>query len=316
MSSDTKQPVFLRSVKDGKVLDTKQFSSQQIVIGREGEIDFAVNDPSVSPIHAMVEEREPGKYFVSDLGSQAGTYINGEKIVDSILQNGTEIHVGQVTVEFHIGVPKPRKAAEHDEVNSTTKDGDSLKADAPASKVSKSKSSAPKLPSFTSGGVEMVTTGTHKSSKRRKAAKGTFAPSTSVNFQKTLRPGKGNTVEITLAWQDRVLNTYHFNKTQTVQIGSHPKNQIILPVFGSVRVSHPILNLDSAATIYLTSDMTGEINKEGGSTTKFDELKKKGLIFASGSGFAYTLQQNELVKNLEKQEKSGDGRQKDGLGPG
>src|ERR1700677_4620002 len=108
--TSVKQPLFLRIFKDGKLLDLKQFTGEQIVIGREGNVDALINDQSISPIHAMIEERG-GTFYICDLGSQSGTFVNGQKIIDHALESGSEFQLGQIHFEFHIGVPKPKKAA-------------------------------------------------------------------------------------------------------------------------------------------------------------------------------------------------------------
>ncbi len=53
----------------------------KIVVGRNPSSDYVVFDPQkrVSRIHAELEFKD-GKYFITDVGSSNGTYINGKKI--------------------------------------------------------------------------------------------------------------------------------------------------------------------------------------------------------------------------------------------
>jgi hypothetical protein len=331
MSSDKKQPIFVRTFKGTNVWDVKQFTGTQIVLGREGDIDFAIPDQSLSPIHAMIEEREPGKYFLCDLGSQSGTFINGQKIVDVQIWSGAEFTLGQVKIDFHIGVPKTRRAGgetvvtplhgENTQFTKTPPPSEPLptphsqpvtavppssppqmpaqppkKVPPPAKPLVAPPRSVPAAPMASMGSTVVGSLVQYAPAGPRKHPKKTFAPSSSANINESLKPGRGGVVEVVLVWKDRVLNTYHFDKTQLVRIGSHPENDIILPIFGSVRMSHPILKIEGTVNVLLTADMTGEVTLDGGIKSSFDELRQKGRLNASGAGYSYFLQQNELVK--------------------
>src|SRR5438132_425576 len=104
----SKQPVFLRVVKAGKVIEMKQFTSNQIVIGRDGDVSLAVHDPKTAAMHAMIETRGE-KYFLCDLGTEFGTMVSGNKIVEVELKSGSEFVIGETTIEFHVGIPKSQK---------------------------------------------------------------------------------------------------------------------------------------------------------------------------------------------------------------
>lgn len=304
-------PLFLRILKDGKLLDVKQFTGHTIVIGREGKVDAIVTDMSLSPIHAMIEEREDGKFYVCDLGSQSGTFVKGEKVVDAQVESGDEFKLGDVTFEFHVGVPRKKGGEPTTQVSSLTATGipksippkELLKETPPPKETPKetprvAKETPKKKDSgFVPGGLATLGATTHRSpSKSRGPAKGTFAPPSSAKIQENLKPGKGNVVEVVMVWKDRILNTYHFDKPGVVQIGSHPQNNIILPSFGSVRVSHPLVKMENGiTTVYLTQDMTGELIRDG-ATTSVDEMRRKGTMMPSGAGYAYAIQQNEVMK--------------------
>lgn len=76
-----------------------QFDST-IVIGRGGTADFVVPNPSVSRRHAMVT-REGDDWFVEDVGSGNGTFLN-ERILSqrSLLTNGDHLRLGSVVLQF------------------------------------------------------------------------------------------------------------------------------------------------------------------------------------------------------------------------
>lgn len=55
-------------------------SSDQVILGKEPDCDVVVVDPKVSRKHLKIEFVK-GRYFLTDLGSTNGTYINEERIL-------------------------------------------------------------------------------------------------------------------------------------------------------------------------------------------------------------------------------------------
>jgi len=74
--------IFVR-VEDGRDTGlTRTLSSGgSYVIGREGT-DVPLDDPKVSRKHAELTLLGPGAYFVRDLASTNGTYLNGKRVTD------------------------------------------------------------------------------------------------------------------------------------------------------------------------------------------------------------------------------------------
>jgi predicted Zn finger-like uncharacterized protein len=69
-----------------------------ITIGREGT-DILLMDMEVSRKHACIEFLE-NRILIRDLGSTNGTYINEKRILESELQDHTEIRVGKTILLF------------------------------------------------------------------------------------------------------------------------------------------------------------------------------------------------------------------------
>ncbi|MBI3741979.1 MAG: FHA domain-containing protein, partial [Chloroflexi bacterium] len=72
------------------------------LIGRDAPADLVLPLASISRQHARIEYREPG-YFIRDLDSRNGTFVNGAPIHDAPrrLQNGDVIVLaGAVTLRF------------------------------------------------------------------------------------------------------------------------------------------------------------------------------------------------------------------------
>ncbi len=92
--------IVLRVYDKEQLLVVKQFNTNSIIIGQEGaDVHLGLKSNSISPIHAMLEERN-GRFFLLDLGSSQGTFLNGNKTLESQLSNGDKIVMGDIRIEF------------------------------------------------------------------------------------------------------------------------------------------------------------------------------------------------------------------------
>ena len=74
--------------------------AEQNIIGRSPKNEIVLNDPYISGIHARIWEAG-GVYFMEDLGSKNGSYLNGERISGPLpSRNGDRISLGQVEFLF------------------------------------------------------------------------------------------------------------------------------------------------------------------------------------------------------------------------
>jgi hypothetical protein len=65
------------------------FEADTVVLGRAPENDIQVRDKSISRRHLRIE-RKGGRYFIRDLGSKNGTFIDGARIVPETEYEVTE----------------------------------------------------------------------------------------------------------------------------------------------------------------------------------------------------------------------------------
>ncbi len=72
-----------------------------VIIGRRRSNDVCLADKNVSRVHASIDFVE-GRYYVTDLGSTNGTYVNGSRIVKKRLEEGDLIRVGTTILEFKV----------------------------------------------------------------------------------------------------------------------------------------------------------------------------------------------------------------------
>jgi adenylate cyclase len=71
-----------------------------IVVGRSVACDLSINDPTVSRQHAEVEVAIGGEGVrVRDLASTNGTFLNGQRISDSVAPLGSRVSFGKVLFE-------------------------------------------------------------------------------------------------------------------------------------------------------------------------------------------------------------------------
>ncbi len=71
------------------------------VIGRKSQSDAPLIEESVSTIHAVIFLLN-GKYFIRDLGSRTGTFVNGAAIRQVELRFGDHIRIGQTDMRFAV----------------------------------------------------------------------------------------------------------------------------------------------------------------------------------------------------------------------
>ena len=60
-------------------------SFTQLKIGRDASCDIILNDNSISRRHAEIFIDEEGNSFITDLSSKNGTFVNGQRIFESVL---------------------------------------------------------------------------------------------------------------------------------------------------------------------------------------------------------------------------------------
>lgn len=78
-----------------------------INIGRRLENDLVIDDPRVSRNHAQLRATE-GHYVLVDLSSTSGTFVNGNRVSETILYPNDTISLGGVKLTFHQDDPPAR----------------------------------------------------------------------------------------------------------------------------------------------------------------------------------------------------------------
>src|SRR5437588_3869629 len=101
----------------------RRYVQGELRIGRGEQNDLRLNDASVSRYHAFLR-RVDGRYLLSDVGSQNGTFINGRQVhAPSPVQSGDRIRAGTTELIFHLDAPPQTATADN---HSTTIAGATL----------------------------------------------------------------------------------------------------------------------------------------------------------------------------------------------
>jgi len=77
-----------------------------VTVGRSFDNDVILNDSRVSRHHAQLRRRA-GRYVIYDLGSSGGTYVNGDRVSECLLQPGDVINLAGVQVIYGEDIPTP-----------------------------------------------------------------------------------------------------------------------------------------------------------------------------------------------------------------
>lgn len=72
------------------------------LIGRDAECDIQIVDQGVSRKHACVLELDDGSVMVRDLKSHNGTHVGNQKVVETVLNPGSEFNIGESCFEYRI----------------------------------------------------------------------------------------------------------------------------------------------------------------------------------------------------------------------
>ena len=82
-----------------------------IKVGRMLENDLVLQDPLVSRFHAEIRY-EDGKFYIVDLDSTGGTYLNNKPVTKSILFSGDIILLTQIPIMFMVETDSIKQASE------------------------------------------------------------------------------------------------------------------------------------------------------------------------------------------------------------
>jgi pSer/pThr/pTyr-binding forkhead associated (FHA) protein len=95
---ELKPHIVVKGLEEGV---TQPFGEDRITIGRRADNHVPLPADNISRQHVAIERRE-GRYFVCDLGSANGTYLNDQRIDSAQLNDGDRLRVGNHTVSVSL----------------------------------------------------------------------------------------------------------------------------------------------------------------------------------------------------------------------
>lgn len=102
---NNKAPIITLTVEDQIAL-VREFSSPEVVIGRDPNCEFSLPfDDAVSSHHTRLGYHH-GQWWVEDLDSTNGTFLNGDKVeTPTVIISGDELGLG--AIKILIGIKPP-----------------------------------------------------------------------------------------------------------------------------------------------------------------------------------------------------------------
>ncbi|HEY8428755.1 MAG TPA: AgmX/PglI C-terminal domain-containing protein [Sandaracinaceae bacterium] len=99
---NAKVSITFQIYKGDQLLRTETLAQDIIKVGKLPSSHLRIEDDNVSRMHAVIEVTSPEEIFIIDLGSAAGTIVNGKKVNKTQLQSGDEILLGDTRVVVQI----------------------------------------------------------------------------------------------------------------------------------------------------------------------------------------------------------------------
>lgn len=78
----------------GSVINQSFPFAESIILGSSADCDVQLDEPGVSPRHAEIRLVDGRSLLLKDLGSETGTLLNGERVIETLLGSGDEIRIG------------------------------------------------------------------------------------------------------------------------------------------------------------------------------------------------------------------------------
>lgn len=82
-----------------------------ITLGKGFDTFIPIADQLLEERHCRIENKD-SLYVIKDLRTSTGTYLNGSRIIEAILQDGDKIKVGARDLTFHLNYPQPQMDSE------------------------------------------------------------------------------------------------------------------------------------------------------------------------------------------------------------
>ena len=96
-------PLTLTNIEESNP-QSQRYTQPVIILGREPDCDFPLDDQTVSSQHARLSYRQQ-QWWLEDLASTNGTFLNGEAVTTPVvITHGDELRLGHLGVRIEIGL--------------------------------------------------------------------------------------------------------------------------------------------------------------------------------------------------------------------
>ena len=103
----------VQNITSGVVPEASVFRSDDfktVKIGRLRSAELCFSDPSLSPVHAVIELREL-EAVLTDMGAGSGVMVNGEQVRKHTLVHGDTLQLGDTRLAVGLGAPALEKSS-------------------------------------------------------------------------------------------------------------------------------------------------------------------------------------------------------------
>jgi pSer/pThr/pTyr-binding forkhead associated (FHA) protein len=245
-------PLVFRIYKNDQIFVVKQFvNDERIVLGHGPGVHIDLPSTEVSAIHCLVEKRG-NTYFLCDLGSEQGTFVDEQQVLDQELQSGDAFQLGPYKVFFMVGNQKNIELEQKD------KAFEGQAQERPAA--------TPKLKKITPVPAANLQKAEDHKARVFAAAAGVKPAVAKASHAKPgalkdfVRVGNGSILEVIVSWREHIVNTYHFNSKEAKVLGS--RGDIVVPD-GAAPLNWKLISAGNAVEINTTPEMKVEILREG-----------------------------------------------------
>ena len=104
------------SRRDADAVWLHQLVENRVIVGRANDAEVCLDHSTVSRRHAELVRGPYGHWWVHDLGSTNGTFVNGKRGEERLLRPGDVVDVGSFSLVFRVPARASRKGHDTDEM--------------------------------------------------------------------------------------------------------------------------------------------------------------------------------------------------------
>ncbi|MBC7530423.1 MAG: AgmX/PglI C-terminal domain-containing protein [Oligoflexus sp.] len=269
----------------------------RLMIGSLLSNEVVIRAAGIEPIHAMIEVLENGVHILTDLGSQSGVYLNGQKVdVEAPVKIGDKITIGNVLVEVFAQAAAGAaqfQRAENDRIqvgDMTTHRGKATVV-SPATRAAYSDEDddAEHADEMSEDSRSTVLADPRDGDRGSDNGEPLFSP-------RNAKPS-GNVLEVVAYWDDTILDVDMFHpkikNNERVTIGTPSKAHFLAGGTEDIKRYKLASVAKEGYTVHLKSDMTARIRKGGRvieeTGDKSIEMSKNDIAHVTHGAIKYFL---------------------------